>query len=399
MLNMRRVSFEDLLEIVKGDLERNVRRTLLTMFGLTVGSAAVVIVTSIGLAGREYAVAQLESLGSNLIYASYDGPTPSPNDLTENDYHDVAERATALAQVSRLATDYTTLSVNGEEFNATIVGTDEVYARVRNIRLHEGRCISAFDIETRRKVCVLPESLATRLFGSGHQLGLLVHVESLDFQVIGIFQDVESFSIPTELSQNAIIVPISVLSMLNNSNNIGRIYGQAKSRLVVDRATRQVTQVLAANHGQDVIYRVGNLGEVLQVIHRVSRSLIVLVAVASAISLLVGGVGIMNIMLVTVKERTPEIGIRKALGARARDVLNAFLAEALLISIVGGVVGILIGGSMPVLLTVLFDVRIPVSVLSIVLALILSASVGIFFGYYPALRASQLNPAIAMRAE
>jgi putative ABC transport system permease protein len=396
---MRRVSFRDLLEIVKGDLERNARRTILTMFGLIVGSAAVVIVTSVGLTGRQYAVEQLESLGSNLIYASYDGPTPSPNDLTEEDYHDVAERASALSEVSRLATDFTTLSINGEEYSATLVGTDEVYALVRNIRLREGRFISAFDLKARRRVCVLPGSLAARLFRGGQKLGSLVHVETFDFQVIGVFQDVESFSIPTELSQNAIIIPITVLGTLNNSNRIDRIYGQAKSRLLVERATQQITQILSANHGTDVIYRVGNLSDVLRVIQRVSSSLIVLEVVASAISLLVGGVGIMNIMLVTVRERTPEIGIRKALGARSRDILDAFLAEALLISIMGGLLGILIGSGMPVLLALLFDVRIPVSGLSIFFALVVSAGIGILFGYYPARRASQLTPAVAMRME
>jgi putative ABC transport system permease protein len=396
---MRRVSFPDLLEIVKGDLERNVRRTVLTMVGLVVGSAAVVIVTSVGLTGREYAIEQLESLGSNLIFASYDGPTPSPNDLTEEDYRDVAVHGTALSDVSRLATDYTTLNIHGEEYNVTLVGTDDVYARVRNIRLREGRFITEFDLDNRRKVCVLPQSLAAWLFGNGQKLGRFVHLENLDFQVVGIFQDVESFSIPTELSQNAIILPITVLSALENSNRIDRIYAQAKSRVLVERATEQVMQVLAGNHGTDVIYRVGNLNEVLSVIQRVSSSLITLVAVASGISLLVGGVGIMNIMLVTVRERTPEIGVRKAIGARARDILDAFLVEALLISIVGGILGILIGSMGPLLLTFFFDIHIPVSLLSIVLAFVVSASIGAVFGYYPARRASRLNPAIAIRLD
>jgi putative ABC transport system permease protein len=148
-----------------------------------------------------------------------------------------------------------------------------------------------------------------------------------------------------------------------------------------------------------VTYRVGNLGEVLSVIHRVSRSLILVVGVVAAISVLVGGVGIMNIMLVTVRERTPEIGIRKALGARRRQILDAFLLEAVLISLGGGLVGILIGSGIPVLLTTLFDVEIPISLVSVGLALALSAGVGIFFGYYPARRAARLGPVQALRYE
>jgi putative ABC transport system permease protein len=391
--------FRDLLEIVRGDLERNVRRTLLTMFGLIVGSAAVVAVTSIGLAGREYAVEQLESLGSNLVYAWYDGPTPSPNDLNEDDYHDISVRVTALAQVSRLATDSTTLNIQGEPYNVTLVGTDGVYARVRNILVREGRFISTFDLDDRRKVCVLPESLAIRLFGNGQRLGRLVPAEGFDFQVVGIFRDVQSFSIPTELSQNAMIIPLTVLAAMSNGNRIDRIYGQGKSSTLVDRATQQMTQILAANHGSDVIYRVGNLSEVLSVVHRVSRGMILLVSVVSAISLLVGGVGIMNIMLVTVRERTPEIGLRKALGATSRQILDAFLLEAVMISVTGGGVGILLGGGTPVVLAAIFDVRIPVSSLSVILALAVASSVGVFFGYYPAHRAARLNPVQALRYE
>jgi putative ABC transport system permease protein len=393
------MSWRDLLEIVRGDLERNVRRTVLTMFGLMIGSAAVVTVTSVGLTGRAYAVRQLETLGTNLVYAWYDGPTPSPDDLTEDDFQEVADHATALAEVSRLATEYTLLNIRGEDYDVALVGTDGVYARVRNIVLREGRFISDSDVSAHRKVCVLSESLAARLFPSGPALGRMVRVETFDFQVIGVFQDVQSFSIPTELSQNAVIIPLSVLTILNSSNRIDRIYGQARDEALVDRATRQVTEILARNHGTDVTYRVGNLGEVLSVIHRVSRSLILVVGVVAAISLLVGGVGIMNIMLVTVRERTPEIGIRKALGAQRRQILDAFLLEAVVISLGGGLVGILVGSGIPVLLTTLFDVEIPISLVSVGLALALSAGVGIFFGYYPARRAARLEPVQALRYE
>ena len=389
----------ELLQIVRGDLERNVRRTALTMFGLMVGSAAVVAVTSVGLTGREYAVRQLESLGSNLVYAWYDGPTPSPNDLTEDDYHDVRLRATALSQVSRLAADSTTLNNQGEQYDVTLVGTDEVYARVRNILVREGRFLTLFDLDGRRKVCVLSRTFATRLFGNGQKLGRLISVEGFDFQVVGVFQDVQSFSIPTELSQNALIIPLTVLAALTSSNRIDRIYGQAKSATLVERATQQVAQILAENHGSDVTYRVGSLSEVLDVVHRVSRGLIILVSLVSAISLLVGGVGIMNIMLVTVRERIPEIGIRKALGATSRQIQDAFLLEAVVISVAGGLIGVLIGGGIPALLTALLNVRIPVSLLSVVLALGVSSGVGILFGYYPARRASRLDPVQAIRYE
>jgi len=390
---------QDLFEIVRGDLERNLRRTILTMLGLIIGSAAVVTVTSIGLTGRQYVVRQLETLGSNLIYAWYDGPTPSPDDLTEDDYREVVAHASALSEVSRLALNYVILNVRGEDFDVAMVGTDGAYARVRNIVLRQGRFISDVDVTNRREVCVLSRSLASKLSGAGQPLGQKIRLEAIDFEVVGVFQDAQSFSIPTELSQNSAIIPISVLTTLNNSNRIDRIYAQARGRNLVERGTRQVAESLARNHGPGVTYRVGNLGEVLSVIQGVSRSLIIVVGVVSAISLLVGGVGIMNIMLVTVRERTPEIGIRKALGASPRQILDAFLLEAIVISIAGGAAGILIGCGIPVLLSTVFDVTIPISALSIIFAFSVSAGVGVLFGYYPAKRAARLDPVQALRSE
>ena len=390
---------QDLFEIVRGDLERNPRRTILTMLGLIIGSAAVVTVTSIGLAGRQYVVSQLETLGSNLIYAWYDGPTPSPEDLTEDDYREVVDHTSALSEVSRLALNYVILNIRGEDFDVAMVGTDGAYARVRNIVLRQGRFISDVDVTNRHKVCVLSQSLASKLSGAGQPLGQKIRLETMDFEVVGVFQDAQSFSIPTELSQNSAIIPISILTALNNSDRIDRIYAQARDRNLVERATRQVAESLARNHGLGVTYRVGNLSEVLRVIQGVSRSLIIVVGVVSAISLLVGGVGIMNIMLVTVRERTPEIGIRKALGASPRQILDAFLLEAIVISIAGGAAGILIGCGIPVLLSTVFDVTIPISALSIIFAFSVSAGVGVLFGYYPAKRAARLDPVQALRSE
>ncbi len=398
-MGIRMKAWSDLAEIVRGDLTRNLRRTFLTMFGLIVGSAAVVSVTSIGLAGRAYAVNELESLGSNLVYALYDGPTPSPNDLNEQDFRDVRARATALAIVSRVVHDYAMLEIRGEPYDVSLVGTDGNYARVRNIVMRQGRFINVFDAQDRRKVCVISQSLAQKLYGQGRQLGRLLQIESLDFKVIGVFRDVQSFSIPTELTKNAVIIPLTVLSGMDGSSRVDRIYGQAKSRALVGLATRQIIHILAANHGPGVIYRVTNLNSVLKVIHRVSRGLIMVVVVVSAISLLVGGVGIMNIMLVTVRERRPEIGIRKAVGARSSQILDAFLMESLGISLLGGLLGILLGAGIPFALSAAFGVEIPISPVSAAFALAVSATVGVAFGYYPARRAARLDPVVCLRED
>jgi len=217
--------------------------------------------------------------------------------------------------------------------------------------------------------------------------------------VIGVFRDVRTPGVETEISRDAVLVPISVARFFSSDTSIDTIYAQARSRELVDAATAQIRQVLARLHGRSDLYTVGNLGYFVRVVNRISASLMAAVILLAILALLVGGVGILNIMLISVSERTREIGVRVALGARPRQIPDAFLLEAVIISLAGGAVGILIGSGVPVLLTALFDISIPISSLSVAFALVVSASVGIFFGYYPARRAARLDAVQALRYE
>jgi putative ABC transport system permease protein len=394
--------------MVLQDLERNPWRTLLTMLGLVIGSAAVVAVASVGLAGRHYAIRQLESLGTNFMWVSYHGPSDQAagprrssraRELTESDFQEIQERVSALAAATRVLVLYTTISQGGQTHPISLVGTDGDFARVRNLSVPDGRALTAADVSERRKVCVLSQSLANKLYGKQNPLGRALKIEDFNFNVIGVFRDVSTPGVETEISRDAALVPISVARFYSTGNSIDTIYAQARSRELVDTAAAQIREVLARLHGRSDVYTVGNLGYFVRVVHRISASLMVVVILLAILALLVGGVGILNIMLISVSERTREIGVRVAMGARRAEILRLFFLEALVISLTGGLVGILLGFLGPVLVRVVFDFPMPVSPLSILVALLTSVAVGVSFGVFPALKAARLDPVVALHYE
>jgi putative ABC transport system permease protein len=390
------------------DLERRPGRTFLTMLGLVIGSAAVVAVASVGLAGKNYAVQQLDTLGTNLIWVSYHGPADEssgsggntrPRELSERDFQDMAENAPALAAATRVVVLYSSIFVGGKLRPISLVGTDENYARVRNLRFAEGRPFTAADVRERRKVCLLLEAFAEKLYGKQGALGRSLKIEDFEFEVVGVFRNVQTPGVETEISRDAVLIPISVARFFAAGTSLDTIYAQARSRSEVERASAQIRQVLARHHGRSDLYTVGNLRYFIQIVDRISLSLMVMVLVLGIIALIVGGVGILNIMLISVSERTREIGIRVALGARRREIWRFFFLEALIISLGGGVVGILLGALGPLVVEATFDFPMPVSLLSVAVALVVSVAVGVTFGLFPALQASQLNPVEALRYE
>lgn len=401
-------SWSDLMSMVFEDLERNPWKTLLTMLGLVIGSAAVVAVSSVGLAGRDYAIRQLEALGTNFVWVSYDGPSDAlagrgpdthSRELNERDFQDIQEQATALAVVSRVVVLYTTIFQSGKTFPISLVGADEQYARVRNLTLDQGRFLTAADVQDRRKVCLLVGSLADKLFGRQSALRRSLKIEDFSFEVVGVFRDVRTPGVETEISRDAILIPISVARFFSDSASLDTIYGQARSRELVDAAMNQIYKVMERNHGRRDLYKVGNLNYFVRVVNRISIGLMAVVVILALLALFVGGVGILNIMLISVSERTREIGVRVAIGARRREILRLFFLEALVISLTGGIVGILLGSLGPLLVHAVFNLPMPVSWFSIVVALVVSVIVGVSFGLIPALKAADLDPVVALRYE
>ena len=401
-------SIPGLLRQVVQDLERNPWRSLLTMLGLVIGSGAVVAVASVGLAGRDYALRQLETLGTNFIWVSYQGPSDSAEgfgkatrsrELSERDFQNIVENATALAAATRVVVLYSGIAEGGRNYPIALVGADEQYARVRNLSIQEGRAFSSGDIRERQKVCLLATSLADKLWGGRTALGRALKIEDFIFQVIGVFRDVRTPGVETEISRDAVVIPVTVARFFMSSESVDTIYAQATSRQAVETATAQIRRILDRNHGSSNLYTVGSLGYFAGVVDRISTALMVSVILLGVIALVVGGVGILNIMLISVSERTREIGVRAALGARRREILRLFFLEALVISLLGGVAGILLGSLGPLLVELVFGLSMPVSGISLLVALGVSLGVGVTFGIVPALKAARLDPVVALRYE
>jgi putative ABC transport system permease protein len=274
---------------------------------------------------------------------------------------------------------------------------------VRNLALLAGRFEDAGDVATRHKVALLTERLARRLFGGqGQAIGQRVKLQGLQFDIVGTFKEkTESFGL-SELSGSGenVLIPISTLKLLAPIERIDPLYVQARTATDVEAITDRVKLILESRHRTGTHYRVDNLAAILDAARSIARVLTIVLIVVSAIALIISGIGIMNIMLVTVTERTREIGLRMAVGAARRDVLEQFLSEAVLISMIGGLAGIAIGVAIP--LSVQYftdDIAIPISPLSIVVAFSVSLLVGLIFGFLPANRAARLNPTEALRYE
>jgi len=388
-------------------LRANKVRTFLTALGLVIGNASVILVVTISITGREYILDQIRAVGSNMIYAGYTGGGTG-NAVADADYiklgdvdavrGELSDRITAATGVM---TDFDRMMIGGKEQDVKVIGSDEQYAPVRNLQLLAGRFMDQSDIELRQKVALLTQKLATRLFGSQYSaIGQTIKIHNLQFTVIGTFRERTSTFGFSELANETILIPMTVIRYFLPVEQIDPLYVQAKRSEDVEPLTVLVRQIIESRHRPGARYDVENLTAILDAAKKIALVLSVVLMLVSAIALVISGIGIMNIMLVTVTERTREIGLRMAVGASRREILDQFLTEAVMISISGGCIGILIGVAVPLSIRFFTEsIQVPISILSVVVAFAVSALVGIVFGLLPANRASRLNPTEALRYE
>ena len=401
--------------VAVSSLTAHTMRTVLTMLGIVIGVAAVIALVAAGTGAQAQVVSQFQSLGSNLVTVtamsnfgfSQSGLQQSSRALTMNDVNAIKSLATSVSQVAPLYSANATVTYGGSTTSTTINGVTEEYATVRNTTVTRGRFLTQGDNENVAMVVVLGTSVVEDLFGSSevNAIGETVRINRQNYEVIGVLKS-KGQSGPQN-QDDIIIMPLRTAQLkLGGAGTITlrSINLQVRTAEEMDLAQAQVTAILRTLHGlatgADNDFLVQNQADILSSVAETSGTFTTLLGSIAAISLLVGGIGIMNIMLVSVTERTREIGLRKAVGAKRGDILVQFLTEAIVMSALGGVVGVALGVVGAQIITPLLgSSQAVVTSQSVVLALAVSLAIGVFFGLYPANRAASLNPIDALRYE
>jgi putative ABC transport system permease protein len=392
--------FAEAFRVALDALRANRLRSILTMLGVIIGVAAVVILVAIGSGAKAEVEKQVEGLGSNLILVvpgSLEiGGAPSASRL---ELTDVELLGRAVGDANAVATTVQSgelVRVGDKEVFTTINGTNETVVNVFDRPIARGRYISAADVDTRRRVAVLGSSSARKLFGDVDPIGRQVTIAGVRFRIIGTFVDVGS---TFGVDRNAEIhVPVTSAQRLFGVERIDALAVKAPTIDSIPAIQKRILDALAEKYPGDKFSAVTQT-QILGTIGQILGLLTLVLAAIAAISLLVGGVGVSNIMLVSVRERTREIGLRKALGARQRDILVQFLIEAVLLTSIGGLIGIALGVGASLAASALSPLPAEISWWSPLLAFGVSAAVGIFFGVAPARRAGRLDPVVALRTE
>ena len=382
-------------------------QTSLTLAGLVVGTASIIFVVTLGLTGRSYVLAQIEGVGSHLLWANYRGTVTSgvsriqDDVMTDTDVKAIAARSDLIAGATATLVLRGSVTVQSKAQVLTIIGVMANYPAVRkNTRILRGRFIDEDDDLERARVCVVNRDLYERLFGKEEIEGKTVRTLGTTFQVIGEFEEPVDTLGRGDVVPETILIPITVSWYFTPTKEVKTLYAEVRDFSELPTAVRAVEEILHERHRAGSVYEVESMTTVVRLAQAISAGLIIVFVLAAAVSVVVGGVGIMNILLASVEQRTREIGVRMSVGARRRDILGQFLVEALALGMAGSTIGVLIGLGLPYLSRLFVrGVEIHVSVLSAVLAFLFSCGVAVVFGAVPAYRASSLNPAEALHYE
>ena len=395
----------EIWKISLGALLANKVKALLTMLGVVIGSCCIVLVVTISLIGRNYIVAQVEAAGSNLIYAELRRTgaraTTLGDEISLADVEAVRREIPGVVETSGTHDLQMSVVAAGVERPVTLVAVTEGFQRIRRLLVVNGRYFDDADMRSHSKTCLVTEELARAVFPGVNPVGQVIRVGELRFTVIGVFKERITTFGQSEIARESIIVPFDLLKSYAGTDAVKVLYAQATTPGSVRGITQETERLLRSRHGDSAVYDVQNVTAVLDAVRNISLALSMVLLGVGSVTLIISGVGIMNIMLVTVSQRTREIGVRKALGASKHQILYQFLLEALLVSASGGIIGVLIAASIPLFVRPFLPVgfAIPVSRLSMVLALGVSCITGVILGYLPARRAATLQPTEALRYE
>lgn len=401
-----KLAFSEIMSFAYDTFCSNKVRFLLTGLGMVIGTASLILVVTIGLTGKQYVLNQIQGIGANMIYAEYEGgaqriTNTAPDPLTIDDMKAADEQVPEIVGASPVVQLSDRIPVGeGKERDIQILGVYPQYRTVRNLVVASGRFFDEEDEQAHNKAGLVTEKFAQEVYGSSEAaVGKIIKLSGLPFTIIGTFRErVDTFG-QSEVTTNTFLIPYSVARYFMETPTVKLIYFSVADPAMVEPATEQIRKVIQARHRAESVYNITNLTQLVAVAEKTANALTMVLLAVAAVVLLVSGIGIMNIMLATVSARIREIGIRKALGATNREIRFQFLSEAILISVGGGLIGVVIGLALPYSVRFLTEYRLPISGLSAIVAIVVSSLVGILFGTVPAARAAKLDPVESLRYE
>lgn len=402
------VAFRETLNLAYDSFCASKTRFLLTMLGMVIGSASIVLVATVGLTGKQYALDTISGLGPNKVEMQYTGGVvmgpdnvSTPDYMTREDMEAVDAQVPGIRFSSPMLEFHDRVAIgNGQSKDAMLLGVSPKYKDIRGLKIKAGRFFDDQDALTHAKVADIVGPMAIEIFGSYHgAIGKSITMHGIPFTVIGVFvESMDTFG-QSEISNHTLLVPYEVARYFTGSDNLKEIFFGMDTAQDVEPAAKRITEIIKSRHRPTSEYNAATLTDVLSTMGRIANMLTIVLVLASAITLVVSGVGIMNSMLANVQSRIKEIGIRKALGATSREIRLQFLTEAVFLSLSGGLVGTAIGIAVPISVGLFTPFAIPTSWLAAVISLSTSVMVGVIFGTLPANRAAILDPVTTLKYE
>jgi putative ABC transport system permease protein len=409
LLSARRTMLlSEILKLALDSFKASKTRFALTALGMVIGTASVILVATIGLTGKQYILGLIEKIGTNTVELEYAGGGTTPaervlfNDyLTIEDEKAVDQAMPDVMYSSPVVSMQAPISFgNGITKDTLVLGVSPQYQQIRNLVVTDGRFFDVMDNTAHMKCAVVTEKFARERYGSDDAaVGQSFQLQGIPFTVIGVFREAVNDFGQSEIAEETILIPYSVARYFTGTDRVNQIYFSMSRLDEVPEAAKQIVHIVHGRHHRNSVYRAQTLTLLLTTAAQIANALTLMLVLVAAVTLAVGGVGIMNIMLANVRSRIREIGIRKALGATYREIKLQFLTEAIIISLVGGIAGTLVGLALPLSIRFFTQYDAPFSWWSVVIALSAATAVGVIFGTVPATRAAQMDPVEALKYE